>query len=101
MDPIPGIAHNFENFRTVELGPTMSDELVNFARNAFWQGAGSTLWMVERITQANTPAEGIAALAALREEYCAHEMERITTELEAMLGRALDGIAVVHVKLRG
>ncbi|WP_233854295.1 hypothetical protein [Paraburkholderia sp. HD33-4] len=105
MDSLPSIAENFERYRATELPEEMSPEAVAVLRNAFYQGVGSTLWMVDKVKRtADTPAVGLLALENLNDEYRLYERERIAALLGDALvsGRVLggDGVGGVFVLLR-
>lgn len=98
MMELPSIAENFEKYSASELPKDISEEVRDVLRDAFYQGAGSVLWLVNKITKADSPAEGIAALGDLCEEYRTYEMAKIASEIEELIGKHMSGVVLVRVR---
>jgi hypothetical protein len=96
MDAIPTIAENFEAYRALDLLNDPPAEVVEFVRSAFYAGAGSTLRIIDTIKRtADTPAMGIAAIAALDYEMDQYAMECLIRTVGHALGDK--GVMLVRV----
>ncbi|KVS50667.1 hypothetical protein WK39_27785 [Burkholderia cepacia] len=98
MEGISTIADEFTAFAQCTLTDDAPDAMREYAKGAFYAGAGIVLDAVETIDRtAESPAQRAEALAPLREDYASFVRERLVRHIARMMG--LDHMVTVEMHI--